>query len=43
MPDQHGFGDNGTESTWSCQSGHGDNHMKQKDEEVAHRGNRIST
>jgi hypothetical protein len=43
MPDQHGFGDNGTESAWSCQSGHGDNHMNEKDEEVAHRGNRIST
>jgi hypothetical protein len=43
MSDQHGFGDNGTESAWSCHSGHGDDHMNEKDEEVAHRGNRITT
>jgi hypothetical protein len=42
MPDQRRFGDNGTESAWTCQSGHGDNHMNEKDEEVVHRGNRIS-
>ena len=24
MPEQHGFGDNGTESARPCQSGHGD-------------------
>lgn len=27
MPDQHGFGNNGAESTGLCQSGHGDDQM----------------
>jgi hypothetical protein len=29
MPDQHGFGDNGTDSSWPCQSGYGDDQMNQ--------------
>ena len=29
MPDQHGFGDNGTESAWLCQSRHGDDQMNE--------------
>ena len=29
MPDQRGFGDNGTESARPCQSGHGDDHMNE--------------
>ena len=43
MPDQHGFGNNGTEPARPCQSGHGDNQMNEQDEEVAHPGNGIST
>ena len=29
MPDQHGFGNNGTESARPCQSGHGDDQMNE--------------
>src|SRR5262245_35811622 len=29
MPDQHGFGDNGTEYARPCQSGQSDDHMKE--------------
>ena len=29
MPDQHGFGDNGTDSARPCQSGQGDDHMNE--------------
>ena len=43
MPDQRGFGNNGTESARPCQSGHGDDQMNEQDEEVAHPGNGIST
>ena len=43
MPDQHGFGDNGTESTRPCQSGQGDDQMNEYDSEVAHPGNGINT
>ena len=43
MPDQRGFGDDGTESTRTCQSGQSDDHMNEKDDQVAHPGNRIST
>ena len=43
MPDQHGFGNNGTESARPCQSGHGDDQMNEQDEQVAHPGNGIST
>jgi hypothetical protein len=43
MPDQHGFGHNGTESTRPYQSGHGDHQMNEQDEKVAHPGNGIST
>jgi hypothetical protein len=43
MPDQHGFGDNGTESTRPCQSGHGNDQMNEQDEKVAHPGNGINT
>ena len=34
MPDQHGFGDNGTESTRPSQSGKGDDQMNENDSEV---------
>ena len=27
VPDQHGFRNNGTDSSRTCQSGHGDDHM----------------
>ena len=43
MPDQHGFGDNGTESARSRQSGQGDDQMDEYDSEVAHSGNGINT
>ena len=43
MPDQHGFGNNGTEAARLCQSRHGDDQMNEQDEEVAHPGNGIST
>src|SRR6516162_9706531 len=36
MPDQHGFGDNRTESTRTRQSGQGDDQMNEYDSEVAH-------
>jgi len=42
MPDQHGFGDNGTEATRPCQSGQGDDQMNEYDSEVAHPGNGIN-
>jgi hypothetical protein len=29
VPDQHGFGDDGAESTWPCQPGHGDDQMNE--------------
>ena len=43
MPDQHGFGYNGAESTRPCQSGQGDDQMNEYDNEVAHPGNGINT
>ena len=43
MPEQCGFGDDGTESARPCQSGQGDDQMNEQDEEVAHPGNGIST
>jgi hypothetical protein len=43
MPDQHGFGDNGTKSTRPRQSGQGDDQMNEHDSEVAHPGNGINT
>ena len=43
MPDQRGFGDNGTESARPCQSGQGDDHMNKQGEEVTHSGNLINT
>src|SRR5215831_10991565 len=43
MPDQHGFGDNGTESTWPRQSGQSDDQMNEYVSEVAHSGNGINT
>jgi hypothetical protein len=42
MPDQHGLGDNGTESTRPRQSGQGDDQMNEYDSEVAHSGNGIN-
>ena len=33
MPDQRGFGNNGTESDRPYQSGQGDDHMNQQDED----------
>src|SRR4030095_10644274 len=43
MPDQQGFGANGTESTGPRQSGQGDDQMNEYDSEVAHAGNGINT
>jgi hypothetical protein len=43
MPDQHGFGDNGTHSTRPHQSGQGDDQMNEYDSEIAHPGNGINT
>ena len=43
MPDQHGFGENGTESTRPRQSGQGDNQVNEYDSELAHPGNGINT
>jgi hypothetical protein len=43
MPDRHGFGDNGTESTRPCQSGQGDDQVNEYDSEVAHPGNGNNT
>jgi hypothetical protein len=43
MPDQHGLGDNGTESTRPRQSGQGDDQMNKCDRKVAHSGNGINT
>jgi hypothetical protein len=43
MPDQHGFGDNGTESTRPRQSGQSDDQMNEYDSEIAHPGNGINT
>jgi hypothetical protein len=43
MPDQHGFGDNGTESTRPRQSGQGDDQMNEYDSEVAHSGDGINS
>ena len=42
MPDQHGFGDNGTDSARRRQSGQGDDQMNEYDSEVAHPGNGIN-
>ena len=42
-PDQHGLGDNRTESTRRRQSGQGDDQMNEYDSEVAHSGNGINT
>jgi hypothetical protein len=43
MPDQHGLGDNRTESTRPRQSGQGDDQMNEYDSEVAHPGNGINS
>ena len=43
MPEQRGFGNNGPESARPCEPRHGDDQMNQKDEEVGHPGNGIST
>ena len=43
VPDQHRFGDNGTESTGRRQSGKDDDHMNEQDTQIAHPGNRINT
>jgi hypothetical protein len=43
MPNQHGFSDNGTESTRPRQSSQGDDQMNEYDSEVAHPGNGINT
>ena len=41
MLDQHRFGNDGTDSSWLCQSDYGDDQMNEQDDEVAHPGNRI--
>lgn len=38
MADQHGFGNDGAKPTRRCKSKYRDDHMKQKDENVAHAG-----
>jgi hypothetical protein len=38
MPKQRGFGDDGTDSRGACQTGRGDAHMNEKEDEVAHPG-----
>ncbi len=43
MPDQRGFGINGTESARPCQSDHGDDHMNEQEDEVTHPGNGNNT
>jgi hypothetical protein len=43
MPDQHGFGDYGTETTRPRHSGQSDDQMNQYDSEVAHPRNGINT
>jgi hypothetical protein len=43
MPDQHGFGDNGTESARRRQPGQGDDQMNEYDSENAHSGNGTNT
>ena len=43
MPDQRGLGNHGTESRRPRQSQHGDNHMNEQDDEVAHPGNGNNT
>jgi hypothetical protein len=42
MPDQHGLGENGTESARPRQSGQGDDQMNEYDDEIAHPGNGIN-
>jgi hypothetical protein len=43
MPDQHGFGDNRTQSARLCQPRQGNDQMDEQDEQVAHPGNSINT
>jgi hypothetical protein len=43
MADHRRFGNHGPESPWPCQSDHGDDHMDQQDNEVAHPGNSNNT
>ena len=43
MLEQHGLGDNGTESTRPRESGQGDDQMNKYDSEVTHPGNGINT
>ena len=43
MKDQHGLGDNGTDSARLGQSSQDDDQMDEQHEEVAHPGNAIST
>jgi hypothetical protein len=43
MADHRGFGNQGPESPWPCQSDQGDDHIDQQDNEVEHPGNSINT
>ena len=43
MPEPRGFGNHGTESPGACQAGHGDDHMNEKEDEVAHPGHGNNT
>ena len=43
MPDQGGFGNNGTEASRPCQPDDGDDQMNEKDDDIAHSGNGINT
>ena len=43
VSDQHGLSDHATNSAGLCQPNDGDDQMEQKDQEVAHLGNRTKT
>ena len=38
MPDQYGFGNHGTEPARNCQPDHGNDHMNEEDDDIAHPG-----
>jgi hypothetical protein len=43
VSDEHGLSDHATNPAWLCQPNDGDDQMEQKDQEVAHLGNRTKT
>ena len=38
MPDEHGFGDDGTKATWFYKAEDGDDQMDENDEDIVHPG-----